>query len=194
MLDALFFAHEALQPLIDLQEELRAAVGKPKRDVRAAGASTRRSTQRVRGARAAEARRRRSATTRQARALRGARRRRRTRSSAALGGRVPGARQARSASSFDDAQEAGRARDDRQRAAGASTAAASTDVRPITCEVGVLPRTHGSALFTRGETQALVVDHARHVVRRAADRRARSASTTRSSCCTTTSRRSASAR
>ncbi len=31
-----------------------------------------------------------------------------------------------------------------------------SDVRPIKCEVGVLPRTHGSALFTRGETQALV--------------------------------------
>ena len=31
------------------------------------------------------------------------------------------------------------------------------EVRPITCEVEVLPRTHGSALFTRGETQALVV-------------------------------------
>ena len=31
------------------------------------------------------------------------------------------------------------------------------EVRPITCEVGVLPRTHGSALFTRGETQAMVV-------------------------------------
>jgi polyribonucleotide nucleotidyltransferase len=31
------------------------------------------------------------------------------------------------------------------------------DVRAITCEVEVLPRTHGSALFTRGETQALVV-------------------------------------
>ena len=32
-----------------------------------------------------------------------------------------------------------------------------TTVRPIKSEVGVLPRTHGSALFTRGETQALVV-------------------------------------
>ncbi len=31
------------------------------------------------------------------------------------------------------------------------------DIRPITCEVGLLPRTHGSALFTRGETQALAV-------------------------------------
>jgi polyribonucleotide nucleotidyltransferase len=32
----------------------------------------------------------------------------------------------------------------------------TTTVRPISCEVGVLPRTHGSALFTRGQTQALV--------------------------------------
>ena len=31
-----------------------------------------------------------------------------------------------------------------------------TDVREITCEVGVLPRTHGSGLFTRGQTQGLV--------------------------------------
>jgi len=30
------------------------------------------------------------------------------------------------------------------------------EIRPITCEIGVLPRTHGSALFTRGQTQALV--------------------------------------
>jgi len=32
-----------------------------------------------------------------------------------------------------------------------------TEIRPITCEVGILPRTHGSALFTRGQTQALAV-------------------------------------
>ncbi|MCL2214210.1 MAG: polyribonucleotide nucleotidyltransferase [Treponema sp.] len=31
------------------------------------------------------------------------------------------------------------------------------DIRPITCETGILQRTHGSALFTRGETQALCV-------------------------------------
>ncbi|MEN6464352.1 MAG: polyribonucleotide nucleotidyltransferase [Syntrophaceae bacterium] len=31
------------------------------------------------------------------------------------------------------------------------------DIRKITCETGLLPRTHGSALFTRGETQALAV-------------------------------------
>ncbi len=32
-----------------------------------------------------------------------------------------------------------------------------TEIRPITCEVGILPSTHGSALFTRGETQSLAV-------------------------------------
>lgn len=31
------------------------------------------------------------------------------------------------------------------------------DIRPITVEVGIVPRVHGSALFTRGETQALVI-------------------------------------
>ena len=33
----------------------------------------------------------------------------------------------------------------------------TTDIRPISVETGILPRTHGSALFTRGETQAIVV-------------------------------------
>lgn len=40
-----------------------------------------------------------------------------------------------------------------KRADGRST----TDIRQITCEVGILPRTHGSALFTRGETQSLAI-------------------------------------
>lgn len=32
----------------------------------------------------------------------------------------------------------------------------ATDLRPVSCEVGVVPRVHGSAVFTRGETQSLV--------------------------------------
>jgi polyribonucleotide nucleotidyltransferase len=43
-------------------------------------------------------------------------------------------------------------------------------VRQIVSEVGVLPRAHGSALFTRGETQALVVATLGHRRRRAAHR------------------------
>jgi polyribonucleotide nucleotidyltransferase len=34
---------------------------------------------------------------------------------------------------------------------------ALSDIRPVTCEIAILPRTHGSALFTRGQTQALCV-------------------------------------
>ena len=34
---------------------------------------------------------------------------------------------------------------------------ATGEIRPITCDVGILPRTHGSGLFTRGETQALTI-------------------------------------
>ena len=41
--------------------------------------------------------------------------------------------------------------EDGKRLDGRST----SDIRKITCEIGVLPRTHGSALFTRGETQSL---------------------------------------
>ncbi len=41
--------------------------------------------------------------------------------------------------------------DDNKRLDGRTT----KDIRPINCEVGLLPRTHGSALFTRGETQSL---------------------------------------
>ena len=34
---------------------------------------------------------------------------------------------------------------------------ALTEVRPIWCETGILPRTHGSAVFTRGQTQVMTV-------------------------------------
>ncbi len=32
-----------------------------------------------------------------------------------------------------------------------------SEIRPVTCQIGILPRTHGSALFTRGQTQSLAV-------------------------------------
>ncbi len=69
-----------------------------------------------------------------------------------------------------------------------------SEVRPIWSEVGALPRAHGSALFTRGETQALVTatlgtkdDEQKIDVVRAA-------TPTGTSCCTTTSRPSRRAR
>ena len=61
-------------------------------------------------------------------------------------------------------------------------------VRPIVAEVGVLPRTHGSALFTRGETQALVVDDARHRRGRTVRRQPGGHLQADTSCCITISR------
>ena len=78
-------------------------------------------------------------------------------------------------------------------AASASTAASSTRSGRSTIEVGVLPRTHGSAVFTRGETQALVTA----TLGTADDQQKIETSTARpasASCSTTTSRRSRSAK
>ena len=63
-------------------------------------------------------------------------------------------------------------------------------VRPIAIRTGVLPRTHGSALFTRGETQALVTATLGTDARRADHRRAGGRVPTSASCSTTTCRRS----
>ena len=68
------------------------------------------------------------------------------------------------------------------------------EIRPITIENSVLPRTHGSSLFTRGETQALVTVTLGTAGRRAADRDGRRRDRGSASCSTTTSRRSRSAR
>ncbi len=152
LLDALFTAHEALQPLITLQENLQRLVGKPKRGV-PPPAQDPDLERRVRdaalpGLKAALAR---SAKQERYDALDQAR----DEVVKRLGGGTPeGAK--RVAGVFDHLKKdvvreaivhQGRRLDGRGLA----------DVRPITCEVEVLPRTHGSALFTRGETQALVV-------------------------------------
>ena len=67
------------------------------------------------------------------------------------------------------------------------------EIRAIWSEVGVLPRVHGSAVFTRGETQALVTARS---ARPTISRRSRPsrATATSASCSTTTSRRSRSAK
>ena len=62
-----------------------------------------------------------------------------------------------------------------------------TTVRPIVAEVGILPRTHGSALFTRGETQALVHLPPWAPPRTSSSSTAWKAPASRPSCCTTTS-------
>jgi polyribonucleotide nucleotidyltransferase len=151
LIDALMFAHKAAQPLIDLQEKLRAAVGKPKREF-IPPAKDPIIVERV----AASA----GPKIQAAMAIRDKQERYAALDAVGSGiietlrtefpERDPELKEA-----FDSAKkkhlrelvlDTGRRIDGR----------ATTDIRAITCEVGVLPRTHGSSLFTRGETQALV--------------------------------------
>jgi polyribonucleotide nucleotidyltransferase len=152
VLDALFTAHAALEPLLAVQEELRRLAGKPKRAVAAPAANPaleaavrEAALPRLRAALGKAAKHERYAALDAARA-----------EVADAVGRGDPERTKEAAALFDRLKkqvvrqaiiEDGRRLDGR----------GPTDVRPITCEVDVLPRTHGSALFTRGETQALVV-------------------------------------
>jgi polyribonucleotide nucleotidyltransferase len=152
VLEALFTAHEGLQPLLTLQDELRKAVGKPKRTVTPAVVDA----ELERHVREAALPKLRAALGRTAKHERyGALDAARDEVVAALGG-AAGERAKEVATLFDRTKKQV-VREaiihEKRRLDGRGLA----DVRPITCEVEVLPRTHGSALFTRGETQALVV-------------------------------------
>jgi polyribonucleotide nucleotidyltransferase len=162
VIDALIFAHESIQPLLDLQEKLRAAVGKEKRvfeEPKADEALVARVKELV-GDRMIQAM---SVAEKQARSaavhevedtvldtLCGKEGDEAAASMAPYGGKR--------------AQVADVIAKVKKKAARLSTLDTQrridgrrfSDIRQISCEVGVLPTAHGSALFTRGETQALV--------------------------------------
>ncbi|HEY8515657.1 MAG TPA: polyribonucleotide nucleotidyltransferase [Candidatus Binatia bacterium] len=151
MLDALFTAHAALQPIIDLQLELQKAIGKPKRPVPpvaedpALEARVREIAQPLlQEALATPAKQERAAKFDEAKNA----------TLTQLAEEFPGREKGISNAFSHLKYEAVRRMivEQKKRLDGRGLA----DIRPITCEVGLLPRTHGSALFTRGETQALV--------------------------------------
>ncbi|MCC6850474.1 MAG: polyribonucleotide nucleotidyltransferase [Deltaproteobacteria bacterium] len=152
VLDALFTAHREMQKILDLQDELRKALGKPKRTVvpPAVDAALQKRVRdvalpKIRTAMETSGKHERGDAVRQVR----------TDLLAALASEFP-EREREIKGAFEDAHYdavRGLIVEQRRRIDGRGL----TDVRPITSEVGVLPRTHGSALFTRGETQALVV-------------------------------------
>jgi polyribonucleotide nucleotidyltransferase len=152
ILDALFTAHREMQKILDLQDELRKALGKPKRTVVAPVVDTVLqkgvrdvALPKIRIAMETAGKFERSDAVRQVR----------TELLAALAPEFPD-RDREIKAFFEDAHYdavRGLIVEQRKRIDGRGL----TDIRPITSEVGVLPRTHGSALFTRGETQALVV-------------------------------------
>ncbi|HXG52975.1 MAG TPA: polyribonucleotide nucleotidyltransferase [candidate division Zixibacteria bacterium] len=152
ILEALFTGHQALQPLIDIQEELRREVGKPKRQVPIA----------VRDP-AVEQRVRELAEAKLQEAIEIPEKLERYKRIAEIKSEVT----AEALAEFPDKEKDIKgAFEDLKRSCFRNLIVfherridgrGLKDIRPISCEVEVLPRTHGSALFTRGETQALVV-------------------------------------
>jgi len=152
MLDAIFFGHRSMQPIIDLQQKLREAAGVPKRSFSLAEKDEA-LVKRIEEEAAESIRRA---------LLVGEKMQRRqslgevrSKIIEKLGEETTG-RKAEIQEILNDLEkricrklilEEGRRIDNRK----------FDEIRPISCEVGILPRPHGSALFTRGETQVLAV-------------------------------------
>ena len=152
MLEAIFFGHRALQPIIELQVKLKEAVGVPKRpapvsetdealvkEVEALAA------ERIKAAILIPEKLKRRDTLKGVRAD----------LVAAVGDRYADCEQ--KVNGVFHALERNIMRNLAVTEGSRIDGRKFDEVRPITCEVGLLPRTHGSALFRRGETQALAV-------------------------------------
>lgn len=151
MLDAIFFGHDALQPLIAAQSELAELVGLAKREfvVAETDAELKAKVAEIAEARIVEAVKIRTKQERYAALADN-----RTAVKAQLADAYPGREGEIGAilGSLEKRVVRQMVTKDRIRIDGRDMAT----IRPISCEIGVLPRAHGSALFTRGETQALV--------------------------------------
>jgi polyribonucleotide nucleotidyltransferase len=152
VLDAILFAHESLRPILEIQERMREEIGKPKRDVEKKALSE----EELRRIAEAAERGLRAAYDIQAKQDR---RKRIEEIAEAVRSAFPEEERIEKASLIGDAFKnlekrivRGKILAERKRIDGRGL----TDIRPIDCRVGVLPRTHGSAIFTRGETQVLV--------------------------------------
>jgi len=152
IIDGLYFGFEQAQVLIDLQDKLRAAVGKPKRvfEPPAKDAVLHEKVKEMAGQRLKDAfaikakHERRDAISALHKEI----------NDTLVAGEYNG-REKDIDAAYSDAMK----KYSRELVLSTATridGRRTTEVRPISCEAGLLPRTHGSALFTRGETQALV--------------------------------------
>ncbi len=151
VLDAIFFAHRSLVPVLELQERMAREIGKEKRAFEKKELSEE-ETARIAGI-AADA-------LAEAYAITGKQERHRKIEEVAEAVRSSFTEEERLekapliAEAFKNLEKKivrGKILRDRLRIDGRGL----EDIRQISCEVGVLPRTHGSAVFTRGETQVL---------------------------------------
>jgi polyribonucleotide nucleotidyltransferase len=154
VIDALFFAHREAQPLLDLQEKLRAAAGKakraftpPEKDEALVARVKELCHDKIKAAMAISVKQERYAALNKCGEE--------VFSTLCAEGAPYHGREKEVEAAYDDVKKKharGQTLDTGRRIDGRRT----FDIRPITCEVSVLPRTHGSGLFTRGETQAIV--------------------------------------
>ena len=153
VLDAILFAHRSLAPILDLQDRMAREIGKEKRvfekkalpeeDLRKIASIAEAPFAEAYAIREKQDRRKRIETIGES-----------VRASFTDDERVEkGALISDALKSLEKKYVRGTILRERKRIDGRGL----TDVRSISCEVGVLPRTHGSAVFTRGETQALVM-------------------------------------
>ena len=152
MIEAIFFGHEAMQPMLDMQEELKNEIGKPKRVI---------ATETVNE----ELRKKVSemGTPLLQDVVTTADKMLRQEKGRQVHNKIQDALNETYADMGSEIREAVHALEKKmvrqmileegKRIDGRSF----TEVRPIECVVGLLPRVHGSALFTRGETQAMVL-------------------------------------
>ncbi len=152
MLKAIFFGHEAMQCIIDIQAELRSACGKPKREVKL--------SQQDEGLAALVTEKAGSPLKEALLIPEKTRRHERLREVKSEIFESLGEDYAERKNEFSEILDSIKreiCRDmilkEKKRIDGRKF----DEIRPITCEVGILPRPHGSALFTRGETQVLGV-------------------------------------
>ncbi|MBM2827594.1 MAG: pnp [Actinobacteria bacterium] len=152
VLDAILYAHESLRPILEMQEGMQAELGKPKREFEKKELPE---AELRRIAEIAES------GLREAYALqvKQERRKRIDEIAEAVRSSFPEEERAAKAPLIADAFKnlekrivRGKILSEKKRIDGRGLA----DIRNIDCSVGVLPRTHGSAIFTRGETQVLV--------------------------------------
>jgi polyribonucleotide nucleotidyltransferase len=152
MIDAIFYGHDALQPMLDMQLEIKSEVGKPKREIPAAVKDE-----------ALEARLVETVTpllheviTIPDKLLREKKRVEAYGYALEVLSEEYEGRNSEIKEIIHDLEKKmvrSMMLEQGQRIDGRSF----TEVRPIDCMVGILPRVHGSALFTRGETQSLVL-------------------------------------
>ncbi len=150
IIDALLFAHQSVQPVLDLIEKIRAAVGKTKREF----APPAKDESIAERAKAYKDQLRAAMNTREKHARYAAIHSVEQAAVQAIAADFPGKEKeiVEAVGSVYKKMVRQIVVDEGVRIDGRKT----TDIRNISCEVGLLPRTHGSGLFTRGETQALV--------------------------------------